>query len=79
MREELAVHAVGEIGRHPPGEVVAQLAVRGVPEDGDAELAAGPLDDGRGGGGRAGSEGWGAGEGGAVELVEMCAVGGGGV
>jgi hypothetical protein len=71
--EELAVHAVLKIRRHPSGEMVAQLAVCRVPEDGDAIFAAGALDDGRCGGGRAGCKGY-SGEYGAVEFVEVLTV-----
>ena len=52
--------------------MVAQLAVCWVPEDGNAVFAAGALNDGRCGGGRAGGEGY-SGEDGTVEFVEVFA------
>jgi hypothetical protein len=70
LGEELAVHAVLEIWRHPFGEMVAQLAVCWVPEDGDAVFAAGALNDRRRGGGRAGGEGY-PGEDGPIQFVEV--------
>ena len=73
LREELAVHAVLEIRRHPFGQMVAQLAVCWIPEDRGAVFAAGALNDRRCGGGRAGSEDYSA-EDGTVQFVEVLAV-----
>ena len=73
LREDLAAHAVRQVARHPLGQVVAQLAVRRVPQDRHAVLAPGALDDGRRGRGRAGCEGHSR-EDGAVEFVEALAV-----
>jgi hypothetical protein len=73
LSEELAVHAVFEIWRHPFGEMVAQLAVCRIPKDRDAVFAARTLDYRSCGGGRARCEGYSGGDG-TIQFVEVFAV-----